>query len=162
MTIAVRDARPGDHAAIVAFNAALALETEGKALDPAVLARGVTRALAEPDRLRYWVAEDVDAGRVVGISGITREWSDWRDGWIWWLQSVFVDEAYRGLGVFRSLLAAIRASARSTPDVIGLRLYVESANARAQSTYRALGLMPGGYEVYEDLWIGQRARADGA
>ena len=153
MAILVRDARPGDRALIVDYNARLALETEAKALDPAVLDRGVARALADPDRLRYWVAEDDETARVVGQAAATREWSDWRDGWIWWLQSVYVDVAYRKRGAFRALLDAIRAEARSTPDVIGLRLYVESANLRAQQTYRALGLKPGGYEVYEELWI---------
>jgi GNAT superfamily N-acetyltransferase len=153
MAILIRDACPGDHAAIVGFNAALALETEHKTLDPAVLSRGVRRALADPPRLRYWVAEDPAIGRVVAMTGVTREWSDWRDGDIWWLQSVFVDAAYRGQGVFRALLDAIRAEARATPGVIGLRLYVEAANHRAQATYRSLGLAPGGYEVYEDLWI---------
>ncbi len=163
MPILVRDARPDDRDAIVAYNAALALETEHKTLDLDVLSRGVTRALADPGRLRYWVAEDPHAGRVVGQAAITREWSDWRDGDIWWLQSVFVDEAYRGRGVFRSLLETIRAAARSTPGVIGLRLYVEAANHRAQATYRALGLVPEGYEVYGDLWIGQEApRPDAA
>jgi GNAT superfamily N-acetyltransferase len=161
MTIAVRDARPDDHAAIVAYNAALAFETEHKTLDPDVLDRGVSRALADPDRLRYWVAEDFSTGRIVGQAAVTREWSDWRDGWIWWLQSVFVEEPYRGLGVFRALLGTIRSEARATPDVIGLRLYVEAANHRAQKTYRALGLSPGGYEVYEDLWIGGVAPVDG-
>ncbi len=159
--IVVRDARRDDHAAIVAQNAALALETERKTLDLDVLSRGVTRALADPLRLRYWVAEDRESGRVVGQAAITREWSDWRDGDIWWLQSVFVDEKYRGRGVFRSLLEAIRAAARSTPGVIGLRLYVESANHRAQATYRALGLVPEGYEVYGDLWIGHEMPLDG-
>jgi GNAT superfamily N-acetyltransferase len=154
MAILVRDSRTDDHAAIVAYNAALALETEGKTLDPDVLARGVTRALADPERLRYWVAEDPATGRVVGQVAITREWSDWRDGWLWWLQSVYVEADYRSRGVFRSLYATLRAEARSAPDVIGIRLYVESGNARAQATYRALGLMPGGYDVYEDLWIG--------
>ncbi len=162
MTIAVRGARPDDHAAIVAYNAALALETEHKTLDPAVLGRGVARALADPDRLRYWVAEDGKTGRVVGMTGVTREWSDWRDGWIWWLQSVFIDDAHRGRGVFRALFGAIRAEARSAPDVIGLRLYVEAANHRAQKTYQALGLAPGGYEVYEDLWIGRERPLDEA
>lgn len=160
MTILVRDARPGDHASIVGYNAALALETEHKTLDPAVLGRGVSRALADPDRLRYWVAEDSATGRVVGMTGVTREWSDWRDGWIWWLQSVFIDNAYRSRGLFRALLDTIRAEARATPGVIGLRLYVEAANHRAQKTYRALGLSPGGYEVYEDLWIGRESPLD--
>lgn len=160
MAIIVRDARPDDRPVIADYNARLALETESKALDPAVLDRGVARALADPDRLRYWVAEDDETGRVVGQAAVTREWSDWRDGWLWWLQSVFVDADYRQRGVFRTLLDAIRSEARSAPDVIGIRLYVETANRRAQQTYLALGLKPGGYEVYEDLWIGRQVPTD--
>lgn len=160
-TIKVRDARPDDLPRIVEYNARLASETEGKALDPDVLARGVSLALADPDRLRYWVAEDAD-GRVVGQTAITREWSDWRAGWIWWLQSVYVALDARGLGVFRALHGHVRILARSSPDVIGLRLYVETANDRAMQTYRALGLADGGYHVYEELWIGlERSPIDG-
>jgi GNAT superfamily N-acetyltransferase len=146
----VRDARPEDRDAIVELNARLALETEHKVLDPCVLARGVALALAEPDRLRYWVAEA--DGRVVGQAAISREWSDWRNGWLWWFQSVYVRAEARGLGVFRALHRHIRAAALAEPDVIGLRLYVEDENTRAQQTYRALGLVPGGYHVYEELW----------
>ena len=147
----IRDARHEDLDAIVAFNAALASETEGKALDPAVLRAGVTAALDEPDRLRYWVAER--SGSVVGQVAVTREWSDWRNGWVWWLQSVYIASDHRGLGIFRALFAHVRESARAEPDVIGLRLYVEHANDPAQRTYQALGMRPGGYHVYEDLWV---------
>jgi GNAT superfamily N-acetyltransferase len=148
----VRDALPGDHATIVEFNARLAAETEGKQLDRTVLARGVTRALADPDRLRYRLAEIRETGTVVGQAAISREWSDWRDGWAWWFQSVYVHRDHRRGGVFRALHHQIRSEARAAPDVIGLRLYVESANDRAQQTYQALGLEPGGYRVYEELW----------
>jgi GNAT superfamily N-acetyltransferase len=148
--VAVRDARPADRAIVAEFNTRLARETEGKELDPAVLARGVEKALAEPDRLRYWVAEA--DGRVVGQAAITREWSDWRDGWLWWFQSVYVAADWRGRGVFRALHARIRDSALAEGNVIGLRLYVEAENAAAQRTYRALGMSPGGYHVYEELW----------
>jgi GNAT superfamily N-acetyltransferase len=151
-SLIVRDARPGDHATIVEFNARLAAETEGKQLDRTVLARGVARALADPDRLRYWLAETRAEGTVVGQAAISREWSDWRDGWVWWFQSVYVHQDHRRRGVFRSLHHQIRSQARAAPDVIGLRLYVESANGRAQQTYQALGLEPGGYHVYEELW----------
>jgi GNAT superfamily N-acetyltransferase len=147
----VRDAQPGDHDLIADYNARLALETEGKQLDPAVLARGVATALADPDRLRYWVAE-VD-GQAVGQAAVTREWSDWRDGWLWWLQSVYVHPDWRRRGIFRGLYAQIRVSALNRRDVIGLRLYVEQENARAQETYRAMGMVPGGYHVYEALWL---------
>lgn len=148
----IRAARPEDRDTIVAFNCALARETESKTLDRAVLARGVAAALAEPDRLRYWVAEAAEDGRIVGQAAITREWSDWRDGWLWWLQSVYVDGPARGRGVFAALFRHIRAEARSRPDVIGLRLYVEQENDAAQAIYRALGMEPGGYHVYEDIW----------
>lgn len=149
-TILVRDAVPEDRATIVAFNRELARETEGKHLDPATLDRGVAAALAEPERLRYWIAEI--EGAVVGQAAVTREWSDWRNGWIWWFQSVFVAAAARGSGVFRALHARIRDEARARPDVIGLRLYVEHENDRAMRTYQALGLAPGGYQVFEELW----------
>jgi ribosomal protein S18 acetylase RimI-like enzyme len=167
MAILIRDATLDDHGVIVDFNIRLALETEHKTLSREVVNRGVAQALAEPDRLRYWVAVDDSvtspqsatvAGPnpsrlVVGQLAITREWSDWRDGWIWWYQSVYVDADYRGRGVFRALHRHVRALARSLPEVIGLRLYVEENNARAQETYRALGFVPGGHHVFDHLWI---------
>lgn len=146
----IRDARPDDLAIIVEFNEALAHETESKTLDRAVVTAGVRRALADPDLLRYWVAEQ--DGRVIGQSAVTREWSDWRNGWLWWFQSVYVHADYRGRGVFRDLHQYIREAARAEPDVIGLRLYVEETNEPAQRTYHSLGLRPGGYHVYEELW----------
>ncbi len=157
--ISVRDARPDDLDVIVAFNAALANETESKALDLSVLRTGIRRALEDPDRLRYWVAES--AGWVVGQSAITREWSDWRNGWLWWLQSVFVHPEHRGQGVFRVLYSRIQEEARSDPDVIGLRLYVEQANELAQQTYQSLGMRPGGYLVFEALWNERFSRSPG-
>ena len=154
----IRDARPSDLAAIVEFNRRLAIETEEKVLDVAVLARGVEVALAaSDDRIRYWIAEVGAPAEPVGQAGVTREWSDWRNGWIWWLQSVYVAEQHRGRGIFRSILEEIRRQALSRPDVIGLRLYVEEENLRAQKTYQALGLKPGGYHVYEELWM-ERSR----
>jgi GNAT superfamily N-acetyltransferase len=150
--VAIRGARADDLAAIVAFNAALASESEGKQLDPEVLAPGVRAALADPDRLRYWVAEAVGNGQVISQAAVSREWSDWRNGWIWWLQSVYVHPESRTRGVFRSLYAHIRDTARNAGDVVGLRLYVDDANHRARRTYEALGMTPGGYHVYEDLW----------
>jgi GNAT superfamily N-acetyltransferase len=150
-TIQIRPARPDDRNRIVAFNARLAEETESKMLDRPVLERGVESALAEPDRLRYWIAER--DGQIAGQAAITREWSDWRNGWIWWLQSVYVDAPHRGSGVFRCLYEQIRSEALREPGVIGLRLYVEHGNRRAQDAYRRLGMSPGGYEVFEELWL---------
>jgi GNAT superfamily N-acetyltransferase len=151
--LVIRDARPDDRDVIVEFNARLAEETEGKTLDLAILTRGVIAALGDPDRLRYWVAEAPDEpARVIGQAAVTREWSDWRAGWIWWFQSVYVRRDSRGRGVFRALHTRIRALAKQAPDVIGLRLYVEVSNDAAQRVYQSLGLMPGGYDVYEELW----------
>jgi GNAT superfamily N-acetyltransferase len=149
----IRPARLSDRPTIAEFNRRLALETEGKVLDPAVLDRGVAHALADPDRLRYWVATDQGHDPIAGQAAITREWTDWRNGWLWWFQSVYVAEPFRGRGIFRALFEHIRNEARALPDVIGLRLYVEDSNHAAQATYRALGMKPGGYSVYEDLWI---------
>jgi GNAT superfamily N-acetyltransferase len=152
-TILIRDAGLADGPAIVEFNRCLALETERKVLDRAVLGPGVDSALADPERLRYWVAEIGSPPNVVGQAAITREWTDWRNGWLWWLQSVYVALPYRGRGVFRAIYRHIRQQAHAQPEVIGLRLYVEDSNQQAHSTYRALGMTPGGYSVYEELWV---------
>jgi len=149
----IRDARAGDCDTIVAFNARLAEETEGKRLDLATLTRGVTLALTHENRLRYWVAELGSGGPIVGQAAVSLEWSDWRNGWLWWFQSVYVHPDFRSRGVFRALHQHIRDLARGSADVIGLRLYVETENQRAQSTYEALGMRPGGYHVYEELWL---------
>jgi GNAT superfamily N-acetyltransferase len=156
----IRDAVLSDTPAIVEFNRLLAIETENKVLDTTILTRGVERALAEPDRLRYWVAEIGDGAeaRVVGQTAITREWSDWRNGWLWWLQSVYITEQFRGRGIFKALYRRIYEEALAD-NVVGLRLYVENSNLRAQQTYQALGMKPGGYSVLEELWL-HRSRAD--
>jgi GNAT superfamily N-acetyltransferase len=138
---------------IVEFNRRLALETEAKVLDLAILESGVACALADPERLRYWVAEIGGEAQHVGQAAITREWSDWRKGWVWWLQSVYVAHRFRGKGIFRALYHQIRDQARTGPDVIGLRLYVEDSNESARRTYEALGMKPGGYSIYEEIWI---------
>ena len=147
MTLTIRRATPADAPVLVAFNAAIAWETEHKRLDPAVLAAGVGAVLADPARGFYTVAER--SGEVVGQMMITYEWSDWRNGWFWWIQSVYVAEIARREGVFRALYRAIEQRAAADPSVIGLRLYFESENARAQATYRALGMSDTAYGMME-------------
>ena len=154
LRFALRDATPGDAATIVDFNRAMARETEGKHLDPERLQRGVERVLGDPARGQYFVAvvDDPDgdgqSGRVVGQLMITREWSDWRDGWFLWIQSVYVDPAFRRRGVYRALHHHVLQCARAASDVCGVRLYVEPENARAKKTYHALG-MRHAYDVFE-------------
>jgi ribosomal protein S18 acetylase RimI-like enzyme len=147
MTPAIRRATPADETILVAFNTAIAWETEHKRLDPAILAAGVRAVFADPARGFYTVAER--DGEVVGQMMITFEWSDWRNGWFWWIQSVYVHESARRGGVFRALYRAIEQQAAADPSVIGLRLYFESDNTRAQSTYRSLGMTDTAYGIME-------------
>lgn len=147
MTLTVREARSTDAAVIADFNAALALESEHKVLDRTLLEPGVRALLSDPWKGRYFVAE-ID-GRVVGQTMVTYEWSDWRDGMFWWIQSVFVDPAHRKHGVFRAIYKHIEAAARNDSTACGMRLYVEDNNLRAKQTYHALGMARGGYEVLE-------------
>jgi GNAT superfamily N-acetyltransferase len=151
--IQIRDASPADVDSIVRFNQGLAWETESRHLPDDVLRQGILAALNSDKRIRYWVAVDSDnVAQPVGQAGVTYEWSDWRNGWIWWLQSVYVEPDYRGHGVFRALLDAIHDAARKDPQVIGLRLYVEHENTRARSVYDKVGFVSAGYEVMEMLW----------
>ena len=150
MALTVRPATLADAAVVVEFNRLLALETEDKVLDPAVLARGVAAGLADPNKGRYFVAEDPEAGDgVLGQLMLTFEWSDWRNGWLWWIQSVYVREDARRRGVFRALYEHVHRAARADPTVAGLRLYMEHENHRARQTYLAMGLEATGYVVLQ-------------
>ncbi|MEQ8206704.1 MAG: GNAT family N-acetyltransferase [Woeseia sp.] len=147
MDIDVRDARPTDAATLVAFNAAMATETEGRQLDLSLLQPGVSAPLTDPSKGRYWVAEV--NGRIVGQIMVTWEWSDWRNGSMWWIQSVYVHPDFRRQGVFARLYRHVESQAREDPHSCGLRLYVESDNTSAQQTYLALGMNRPGYQVME-------------
>ena len=146
-TILVRAAQDDDCDTLVRFNAAMALETEGKILDPAILRAGVAAVLAEPRRGFYLVAER--GGRVAGCLMITFEWSDWRNGDWWWLQSVYIEPSYRRGGMFRALYSQVEQMAAARTDVVGVRLYVERDNAHAQQTYAALGMHEASYRMFE-------------
>jgi GNAT superfamily N-acetyltransferase len=138
MTATIRRATPADAATIVDFNRRMALETEQKILDPKVLAAGVAAALADPHKAVYFVAEE--DRQIVGQVSITLEWSDWRNGWLWWFQSVYVRPEARRRGVFKALYQHVYQTAIADPQVIGLRLYVEKDNHAAQQTYLRLGM----------------------
>lgn len=136
--------------------AALALETEAKVLAPDTILEGVRAGVADAAKARYFIAVGtaVAAGgetlaTPVGTLMLTREWSDWRNGDWWWIQSVYVDPAYRRRGVLSALYRHVEQRARETDGVIGLRLYVERDNAVAQQTYAALGMSDAGYLIYE-------------
>lgn len=149
MHVTIREATVADRDRIVLFNQAMAKETEGRMLDRDVLTDGVEAMLEDPRRGRYYVAED--GGEIVGQLAITTEWSDWRNGAIWWIQSVYVAKSHRRRGIYRRLHDHVRETAR-TAGVIGLRLYVERDNAAAQAVYGSLGMHRSHYVMYEDLW----------
>jgi GNAT superfamily N-acetyltransferase len=146
MSFFVRPARPDDAATIVEFNRRLAHESENVVLDPQILAPGVAAILADGNRGRYFVAEQ--AGSIIGQLMITYEWSDWRNGWIWWLQSVYVHADFRRNGVFRALFQHVEREAKST-GVVLMRLYVEDENNSAQATYQRLGFDEMHFQLYQ-------------
>jgi GNAT superfamily N-acetyltransferase len=126
---------------------AMALETEHKALDPGTVEKGIQAVLDQPRRGAYFVAER--GGEAAGTLMLTYEWSDWRNGDWWWIQSVYVAPQHRRQGVYAALYAHVLAAARANPAVCGLRLYVERENANAQRTYESLGMVDAGYLMYE-------------
>jgi GNAT superfamily N-acetyltransferase len=138
-----------DVEALVGFNRAMARETEDKALDLEILTAGVQAMLDEPARGFYVVARDNQAEELVGSLMVTREWSDWRCGDFWWIQSVYVRPAARRQGVYRRLYDFVRERATGAGNVCGFRLYVERDNHRAQQTYEALGMSQTVYLMYE-------------
>ncbi|MCG3134619.1 MAG: hypothetical protein HMLKMBBP_01933 [Planctomycetes bacterium] len=144
--VRVRRAVPADAAQIAAFNGALALESEDHRLDPETVLRGVRALLEDASKGFYVVAES--AGRLVGQSLVTYEWSDWRNGMMWWFGSVYVDPQFRGYGVFKSIHDRIVDEARAA-GVVQLRLYVWKTNDRAKTTYSRLGWTDAGYDVLE-------------
>jgi len=147
-SIAIRAAGVDDVERLAAWAMAMALETEHKQLDSDTVLRGVRAVLEQPARGRYFIAER-GAGEPVGTLMLTHEWSDWRNGDWWWIQSVYIDPAHRRHGVYRALYEHVHALAQATPDVCGLRLYVERENANAQRTYESLGMGDAGYAIYE-------------
>ncbi len=156
MTLRVRPAKASDGDLLTRWAIAMAMETEHKQLDEATVSAGVAAGLADVARARYFVAmrEALVAGGEtialpVGTLMLTREWSDWRNGDWWWIQSVYVPSEHRRQGVFAALYRHVESRARQTAGVIGLRLYVERDNTAAQGTYQALGMNDAGYRIFE-------------
>lgn len=143
----VRPARPDDLETLAEFSRALGLESEGRSADPTTVRAAIEAALTDPRKARYFVAEA--EGDVVGSLFITFEWSDWTNGWYWWIQGAYVVPDRRGQGVFRALYDAVHAAARETGDVQRIRLYVEKENDAGLATYRALGMHEAPYRIFD-------------
>jgi ribosomal protein S18 acetylase RimI-like enzyme len=150
----IRRAELRDADAIAGFNSAMAFETEGKELIGEVIGAGVRRLMATPSLGFYMVAEH--EGGVIACLMITNEWSDWRNGLFWWIQSVYVQKDFRRQGVYRRMYEEVRSMARADPGVCGFRLYVEKENEVAHATYSSLGMQETDYLLYEELKPGVR------
>lgn len=154
MQLRMRLADHADAPVIADCNCRLAWETEQLVLPAETVLNGVRRGLQCGAEVQYWVADwqTADGWQIAGQLMLTREWSDWRDGWLVWLQSVYVIPEARRRGVFRQLLQHVQQQLRQQPEVVGLRLYVEHANTRALQTYQQLGFQDAGYLVLEQLF----------
>jgi len=144
----IRIAVPEDADALVEFNQAMALETEGKHLDGDTLRRGVEAVFGDESKGFYAVAEDTE--RIIGGLMITYEWSDWRNGWFWWIQSVYIRPQARGQRIYSQLYEFVKAKATEAGNVRGFRLYVENDNYHAQKVYEKVGMDASHYLMYEE------------
>ncbi len=143
----IRDATLNDLATIIDFQFRMAIETEDLTLDRATVTHGAKAVFSDPSKGKYYVAEQ--NGLVIGCLMTTFEWSDWRNGNVLWIQSVYIDKKFRGEGVFRKLYTHVRALVSSNPDVKGIRLYVDKQNKAAQEVYQRIGMNGDHYLVYE-------------
>jgi ribosomal protein S18 acetylase RimI-like enzyme len=151
----IRRAGPEDVATIASFSAAMAHETEGRRLDLDRLHLGTIALIEAPARGFFMVAEleQADDRRLLGQLMVTYEWSDWRNGVFWWIQSVYVDPAWRRNGVYRRLHDTVVEMGKADQKMCGIRLYVARDNRAAQTVYRRVGLTRSMYDVYEDDFV---------
>ena len=146
-SVQIRPGRSGDAETIAELQVRMARETEDLELDRETVGRGVRAVLDYPGKGEYWIAEA--AGRVVGCLMVTPEWSDWRDGTVLWVQSLYVLPEARGQGVYRRLYEHLKSRVEATPRLMGIRLYVDKRNAAAQRVYDRLGMSREHYELFE-------------
>ena len=144
----IRLATKSDSVNLIAFNQAMAMETENKRLDSDILSAGVL-SIFDDDRKGFYVVAESDE-RIVGGLMVTYEWSDWRSGWFWWIQSVYIEPEYRGRGIYSELYSFVKNRAREVGGVCGFRLYVEKDNRHAQDVYRKLGMEETYYQMFEE------------
>jgi GNAT superfamily N-acetyltransferase len=151
--VEIRRATRADVETISSFNAALARETESRMLDGSLLRAGVESVLEDPQKGWYAVAVShfgLDQATIIGQILVTFEWSDWRNGHFWWLQSLYVDPHSRQQGVFRQLYEYVCKQAQANSEkVCGFRLYVEQDNHLAHQAYAHIGFQKTAYQMHE-------------
>ncbi len=145
--IKLRKAELRDASTLARNNVEMAKETEGKALDFQTVLLGVKAIIKDPHKGFFLVAED--AGTIAGQMMVTNEWSDWRNKYFYWIQSVYVSRDSRKKGVFSSLYYHLKELASAKKNVAGLRLYVDETNETAQQVYQQIGMDKSGYVMYE-------------
>ncbi len=143
----IRSAVPADAPAIVEFQILMARETEDLELDRETITGGVGAVFADPAKGTYWLAER--DGRIAGCLLTTYEWSDWRNGTVLWIQSVYVPPEQRGHGIYRALYEHLKRRVELEPGLKGIRLYVDRRNAVAQRVYARLGMTREHYDLFE-------------
>jgi ribosomal protein S18 acetylase RimI-like enzyme len=143
----IRPATRDDIHLLAEFQQKLARETENFELDKTIATRGMNAMFDDPSKGKYFIAEY--NGERVGCHSITFEWSDWRNGTVWWLQSVYVIETHRKYGIFKSMFQNLQRMMNEDPSIRGLRLYVDKTNVRAQQVYQAMGMNGEHYSVFE-------------
>ncbi|MBV9211102.1 MAG: GNAT family N-acetyltransferase [Acidobacteria bacterium] len=149
--IKIRLAEERDAGALVRFNLAMAHETEALELEQETLAAGVENLLKRKELGFYLIAETSEAEEAVGSLMVTYEWSDWRNGLFWWIQSVYITPEFRRRGIYRRLYEFVKQLAEAETEVRGFRLYVEKENRVAQQTYEQLGMSETHYLMFEEL-----------
>ena len=147
MMVNIRKAEFKDIECIVGFQKEMALETENLILDTQILLKGVTAVLEDEAKATYFIAEK--DGEPIGMLMITHEWSDWRNGWVWWIQSVYIKPGFRRMGIYRLLYEHIKKIVIKSDIIRGIRLYVDKRNIRAQSVYESLDMTGDHYTTYE-------------
>ena len=143
----VRLATKMDTATIAEFQLAMARETENLVLDKSLLVHGIENLFGDASKGSYYVAEENE--EVIGCLMTTYEWSDWRNGNVVWIQSVYIAKEHRGKGVYKKMYQHIQQLVTLSTDFKGIRLYVDKTNVNAQKVYQQLGMNGEHYQVFE-------------
>lgn len=143
----IRQATETDAPSIVEFQLAMAWETENLKLDEPTVVKGVAAVFADSSKGVYYVAET--DGKVVGSLLTTFEWSDWRNGTVLWIQSVYVRPEYRKRSIFSKLYKHVQKMVVESANLRGIRLYADKTNTPAHGVYEHMGMTAEHYQMYE-------------